>query len=134
MITLSQIQFCENCCSIQVTVGLGCLSRLIALFAILMSIHRHTSPFFLGIMTRGETHGVDPSTFSMIPCFSRKLLCHSLPHVKRNSMCCLSYRRYTLINVKCDFCILQLANTLKQLWVVMHQHVTHSWTITNMLE
>ena len=29
------------------------------------------SPVFLGSMTRGDIHGVGPSTFSIIPCLSR---------------------------------------------------------------
>ena len=53
------------------TVGLGCLSRFIALLAIRISTQSRTSPFFLGMTTNGETQGVGPSTFSMIPCRSR---------------------------------------------------------------
>jgi len=54
------------------TVGLGC-PWLIALFAILISTHNRTSPLFLGITTRGNIHGVGPSTFWIIPCLSRLL-------------------------------------------------------------
>ena len=53
------------------TVGLGWRSRWMAWLALLMSTHMQASPFFFGVATNGETHGVGPSTFSMIPCFSR---------------------------------------------------------------
>ncbi len=43
------------------------VSLRMALFGILISTHRRTLPFFFGAMTRGETHVVGPSTFSIIP-------------------------------------------------------------------
>ena len=54
-------------------VGIGCCSRTIARFATRMSTEMRTSPSFLGVTTSGDTHGVGPLTFSIIPCCSRLL-------------------------------------------------------------
>ena len=48
--------------------GVGCRSRFMARFAIRMSIQSRTSPFFFGMFTIGDTHGVGPSTSSIMPC------------------------------------------------------------------
>ena len=45
-----------------------------------MSTHIQVLSFFFGATTNGETQGVGPSTFSMIPCFSRSSI-HLLSHV-----------------------------------------------------
>ena len=58
-------------------VGVGWRSHLIALFAIRMSTHIRTSPFFFGITTNSDTHGVGPSTLSIMFCCSRLISSYS---------------------------------------------------------
>ena len=55
-------------CKILFTVGIWIRIRFRAVFAFLMSTTRRTSPYFFGITTRGDNHGVAPATFSIIPC------------------------------------------------------------------
>ena len=52
-------------CRISPTVGIGCRSLTIALFACLISTHRRRSPLGLGITTTGEIQEVVLSTFSI---------------------------------------------------------------------
>ena len=53
-------------CSSSSTVGIGYRPRKMASFARLVSMQRRMSPSAFGILTTGFTHGVGPSTSSMM--------------------------------------------------------------------
>ena len=58
-------------CKSYSTVGIGCLSRMIASFARRMSTHTLTSPSALGTTTKGEIHPEGPSGTSYMMSSSR---------------------------------------------------------------
>ncbi len=93
--------------------GLGCLSLRMALFGILMST---TLPIFFGIMTRGETHVVGPSTFSIIPVllkpvFGCEMGCAGL--TERPERLC----RQCVIESVCSW----VCRSLWKLWGIVHR-------------
>ena len=57
-------------CSSSSTVGIGYLPRTMALFACLISMQSRMSPSAFGMITTGFTHGVGPSTSSIISQFN----------------------------------------------------------------
>ena len=107
-------------CIRSLTVGLGCCSRFLAFFAIFISTQTRTSPVFLGIMTRGDIHGVGPSTFSIISCLSR-LLCSAAMHfliwkgIRQTGWA----TRGTVWSM-CNLTIFQLSNSYEQIRVLLN--------------
>lgn len=55
-------------CKISSTVGICTRRRVSAWFGTRISSTRQTSRLFLGMAISGESQGVDPSTFSIMPC------------------------------------------------------------------
>lgn len=71
------------------TLELGCLSLSlwIAWLGICVLTHKYTFPFFFGVTMSCETHGVYPSTFSMIPCCSSFVCFAETFFLKWNRFC-----------------------------------------------
>ena len=64
-----------------------------------MSTHNRTSPSFLGTMTSGETNGVGPSTFSIIPCCSKGPFTLCNVYKTRNINVCQCLQMHSMTNL-----------------------------------